>query len=328
MKIAQVLQNIANEFPIDTGATNQTFITYAANESRFVEANFSEPLTIYATGWRDPEDVEGLLEFIAPKVQTGRRFEYAQASNVEEFLSEADDVRAIGASFKRIEYTSKKATDKTLNKGLTIRVDIDNVEDQPNWREVYTGRIMRRLFRNEYRRAVALVSAAATNTAKTWDTTAGKDPDQDMIQVLTNGQDLSGIYGNRILYGHTAWNKRKLCYGAQNTPAGYGNRAMTEAEIAGWIGVDDVKVSRARYSSTAAARTQVISNLVLSYIAETGATPEDPSNIKRFVSPTEGGTPFRVYEQQISSHLIDITVEHYSNVLITSTLGIQQVTVT
>ena len=40
-----------------------------ANESRFSSAYFSEPLTAYATGWREPNNIEALLDFIAPPVQ-------------------------------------------------------------------------------------------------------------------------------------------------------------------------------------------------------------------------------------------------------------------
>ena len=38
----------------------------AANDDLLVEANFSEPLTAYATGWRDPSDLQGALDFVAP----------------------------------------------------------------------------------------------------------------------------------------------------------------------------------------------------------------------------------------------------------------------
>ena len=39
-----------------------------ANESRFNTSFFSEPLTTYATGWRDPNHLEALLDFVAPPV--------------------------------------------------------------------------------------------------------------------------------------------------------------------------------------------------------------------------------------------------------------------
>src|SRR5471030_2491935 len=84
-----------------------------ANDSRFLETYFSEPLTNYAVGWRDPSDTAASLQFIAPAVPVGRRFEWKQAANAEEFLSEViDDESALGSDFKRVEYSAKDVTDK------------------------------------------------------------------------------------------------------------------------------------------------------------------------------------------------------------------------
>ena len=41
----------------------------------------------------------------------------------------------------------------------------------------------------------------------------------------------------------------------------------------------------------------------------------------------EGGGKYRVYEQQINAKMIDVTVEHYSNVLVTSTVGLRKLTI-
>ncbi len=62
------------------------------------------------------------------------------------------------------------------------------------------------------------------------------------------------------------------------------------------------------------------------YRAEPNALPDDPSSIKRFVT-NSGGTAIRVFRQEIGLKFIDITVEHYSAIIISSTLGIRQLTV-
>ena len=74
-------------------------------------------------------------------------------------------------------------------------------------------------------------------------------------------------------------------------------------------------------------KAEIVSNLVLMFFAVSGAGVEDPSNIKRFTSMTDSGGPYRVYVQQVTSKLVDITVEHYELIKITSTLGIRQFTV-
>lgn len=299
-----------------------------ANASRFVEANFSQPLTTYAVGWRDPSNIDTELEFFAPRVSVPRRFEYAEAVNAEEFLSEtADDLRAIGADFKRVDYAGAKTNAKTDNRGLTMRVDLDQVADKSGWQEMYTGKLLRRLKRGALRRAITLLSTAATNTAKTWDTTAGKDPDQDVMSDLVTAQTASGIRPTRVGYGDTAWSKRILAHRAQTTAGGFASAGLSEAELASFLGVEQVLKSTARYQSGAAAKTEIVSNLVLMFNATSGATDEDSSNIKRFVSPTESGGDVRVYVQQVSAKLVDITVEHYDVIKITSTLGIRKFTV-
>src|SRR5262249_53003161 len=127
---------------------------FLPNESRFNSAFYSEPLTTYATGWRDPNNIEALLDFVAPPVQVGRRFEYKKADNAEAFLSETDDARSIGSDFKRVEYHSSSINEKTTNRGLTMRVDLDVAGEIPNWREIYTARLLQRILRNELRRAI------------------------------------------------------------------------------------------------------------------------------------------------------------------------------
>lgn len=311
----------------DAGAGNVPGQTYLANAARFDESYFSEPLTTYAIGWRDPNNIEETLNFLAPAVQVPRKFEYAEYINAEEFLSDTDDLRALGGDFKRVEFTSKKTVAKTENKGLTIRVDMDEVADKGNWREMYVSKLMRRLLRSELRRAVTLVSAGATNTAKTWDTTAGKDPDQDIRTDLIAAANASGVRPTRILFGDTAFDKRALSHRAQNTAGGYASATLTVEQLAGLLNVDKVMVSRERYQNAAATKAEIVNNLVLEFFASEQADIEDPSNVKRFFTPVDGGGRVRVYEQQVSSKLIDITVEHYSTVKVVSTLGLRKLTI-
>ncbi len=310
---------------------------YLANESVFQQQYFDEPLTTYAVGWRDPNNIDATLEFFAPEVSTPRRFTYKEFTNAEEFLADGanQDLRAIGAEFATVKFTGTETHSKTENRGLRIRVDLDEVADPnsalagglPAYQARAVEKLKRRLTRNSLRRAITLLSAAATNTAKTWDTTAGKNPDQDVRTELITATDLIGIRPNRVGYGDTSWDKRSIAYGAQNTAAGYASFALTLEQIASQLMIDQALVSRERYSDRGAAKAQIVSNLVLMFLAMSGADTEDPSNIKRFTSPTDGGGPIRVYVQQVTSKLVDITVEKYERIVITSTLGIRQFTV-
>ena len=317
----------ANEqLPLDNGnqAPGQICL---ANEARFITAFYSEPLTTYSVGWRDPNNIEATLDFLFPPVQVGRRFEYKKADNAEAFYSDPDDIRSIGADFKRLEYRGTTMMDKTVNKGLTIRVDLDQVGGMPNWRELYTSRLLARLLRNELRRGITLVANAATGTAKTWDTTVGKDPDQDILTDLIACVDDSGVRPNRILFGDVAWNKRMISHRAQATAGGFASAGLAPAALAPFLGVDGVMVSRERYQTTATLKSKVTPDIVLEFFGMDGLTTDDASNTKRFWTSADGGQKYRVFEQQVSAKMVDISVEHYSNVLVTSTVGLRKLTI-
>ena len=296
-----------------------------ANAARFTEAHFSQPLTTFAGGAVDREPLRDLLDQICGRaIPVGRRFEYAEYTRAEEFLSDTDAKRAIGAAFKRVERTSTKTNGATDNYGLTMVVDKDEVDELgANWQEQRVQMLIRRLLRGSVRKAVTLLSAAANNTAKTWDTTAGKDPDQDVLSELIAAADITGIAPTTALYGQTAWNKRGLAHRAQNTAGGFASAMLTPEALAGILGVDRVVKTGARYQSAAAAKTQIVANLVLLYMASDEQSTDDPSNIKRFVS---NGGDFKVYIEEHTKSF-EISVETYELIKIISTLGIRQFTI-
>ena len=312
---------LATPLAIDDGLQVPGIIC-AANESRFNAAHLSEPLTAFTVGWQDPEKLRELLDFIAPPVLVGRRFEYKKAVNSEAFLSETDDLRAIGSAFKRVEYTGDTVNEKTLNKGLTIRVDHDE-EVGSEWQERYVQLLLQRLLRNEVRRAITALDDADTNLAKVWDGTS--NPDSDVRNSLVLATNASGIRPNRALYGEGAWDLRSDAFDAQNNAGAFRLAGLTQDELARKLFIDGVKVMSARYQSSSSAKSRILGDQVFLFYALEGQMKDEPSNIKRFVTPAEDGL-FRVFVED-HSKFTDITVEHYSNVVITSSLGIRKITV-
>lgn len=300
------------------------------NADLITESSFQQALTDYAVGYREAA-LDAELEFFAPSVPVAQRFEYSVADSAEEFLSDnTDDERPPRSDFKEVEYTSSKVEASTKNRGLQITLDLDQLRGRSNWEEFYTQKLLRRIKRNRLRRAIALLSAAATNTAKTWDTTAGKDPDQDVITDLVTAADASGVKPNRVGYGDTAWSKRALAHRAQTSAGGFASATLTPEALASILGVEQVLHSNARYTSSSSAKTQTVGNLVLMFNAASGMDTEDASNIKCFVSdgpPEEGGGAFQVYSQRISAKRHVIAVGCYELLKITSTVGIRKFTV-
>ena len=317
------------------------------NAGTFLETYYSEPLTNFSTGWRDPNNIEQSLQFVAPAVPVGRRFEWKQAVNAEEFLSEVtDDQRAIGADFKAVKYTAADVTDKTYNRGLTIMIDLDNVSDTgtgsgviPNWQQNAVAKITRRLYRNSFRRAIAALSASAVTTNLTWAAQAANpaiipvNPDLDVQADLVAQTSITGIRNNRVLYGDTAFLYRQQAFGAQNNPAGYLGYDPTNGaagQLAAALQVDRVMVSRERYQASTATKQEILGANVYSFFAQDNVDTEDPSNIKRFVSTfdsEQGGGLFRVYVHQVSSKLVAVTVEFYEKIVITYAGGIRKLAI-
>jgi hypothetical protein len=66
----------------------------------------------------------------------------------------------------------------------------------------------------------------------------------------------------------------------------------------------------------------MLGNTIYAFFTNNEIMKDEPANIKRFVTPTDGSS-FRVYIEE-HSKFSDITVEHYSNIVITSTAGIRK----
>lgn len=296
-----------------------------ANSDLFTNAYFSEELTGFVAGAADDTDLDAAVEFYSPTVPVNQRFEYLVLNRDDDFESELNDERAVGEDFKRVKSTGEVVQAKTVNRGLMMTVDRDEVGNDPNWQQRKIAQLIKRMKRNRLRRAINLLSAAAVNTNRTWDATAGKDPDQDLIDTLITAADSSGITPNRVGFGHTAWAKRGRSHRAQDSAGGFASAAMLPDQVAGLLGVDDVHVSKSRYNN-GSAKSEIIGNKVLSFYAESGVGTEDPSNIKGFVSMIDG-LAHRVYVQELGPKLVNLIVEAYELTAITSTLGIRQETI-
>lgn len=315
----------SNILPGDTG-NNQCGLVCAANESRFASAHFSEPLTAFTVGWQDPGKLESMLEFVAPSVPVGRRFEFKRATNAEAFYSETDDVRAIGSAFKRVEYSGEIVNEKTLNKGLTIRVDHDDVVGD-DWQERYVQLLMQRLVRNELRRAISALDTASNNTNVTWLADGNADnPDADIRTALQDAADGSGLRPNRILMGESAWDLRANSYDAQNNAGAFRAASMLPEELARKLFVEDVRILNACYQSALSTKSSMIGNVLYTFFAQSAITKDEPATLKRFVTPSASGSPFGVYMEE-HAKFTDISVEHYSSIVATSSLGVEKLTI-
>lgn len=306
--------------------TNTTTITHTTpsnpvSNARLDVTTFSEPLTAFSVGYKEPEKLDELVEFLAPSIPVSRRFEYKKANEKEGFLSETDDLRTIGSSFKRVEYSGESIQGKTLNKGLTIRIDHDNIME-PDWQERTVQILIQRLYRNELRRIIQIIDQAANETLLNWNDTA--NPDLDLQKILAQATDESGIRPNRLIFGEEAWLQRQRIYELKNSSLGLHNAILGKTELAQKLLVKEIHTIHARYQSDKA-KERFIDNCIYAYFAQNGLNKDEPSNLKRFVTPAFNGGKFGVYLEEHAKYT-DISVEHYSHIAVTSPLGIKKIT--
>lgn len=314
---------------VDTQVSNPTHgLVAMADAASFNNTHFSEPLTTYAQGWRDPTNIDALLDFLFPQVQVPRRFEFRKHDESADFLIDTDDERSVGADFKRVKYTGSIQQAKTVNKGLTMFVDADEVEGMANWQQVYTGRLLRRCKRNDLYAGVAMLIAGASNTDKTWDVQA--DPDGDTMSLVQASGDLLGFNPSRLAYFGAAWTKRLTAMRGQDKAGAVASLALTTPDlVAQYCGAQRGMIVDARVKLPSASTKSKLGggNYVVAFYAEDGVGPEDPSATKRFWTACGDGSQYRVYVRQFSEKLWTITVERYNKMAVTSTVGLAKYTI-
>ncbi|MES2598617.1 MAG: hypothetical protein V4662_25000 [Verrucomicrobiota bacterium] len=328
----------------ESGAA-QSGIVYSANESLLEAAlkrgaaqgandgnvdgfHLSEPLTQFITTVPDPENLQALLDSLFPNVPTGMRFSYAQWDESSAFQKDSmgEITRPVGGEFAVVSQRATEAEGRCYNKGLTIYVDNDQGGMLPQVQQQHVASLRNRILRSELAQGVALIDAAAGEEGSTNWGSSTSNPDGDVRTSLKNAGDLRGIESNVVLFGQGSWNNRCAAYEQAGRTNGGMKADYTPERLAQLLGVDRVVNLKTRYRTSATALAGIIGSTVYNYYAQFGATTTDPSNVKRFTMNTPSGQ-MRVFIEQQTSR-VKITVDMYSNIIVTSTVGIRKRTVT
>ena len=304
----------------------QSGIILAANDANFDSAHLSEPLSEFVADTPDEEGLDVILDAMAPSVPVGRSFTYLVADTTAGFQAALndEDKREIGGEFATIRPKGTQANGRTVNKGLTMILDNDQGGEDSSVQQRAVTNLRNRLLRTEIYRTEALLEANDVALTPNWGgTNTAADPDGDIAADLELGGDARGIDSNIVVYTGGAWLRRFLSLGLGSNAARHQTRNLTPQQLAELLGVEKVVKAKVRYQSSATAKTKVGDLKVYSYYAKAGAMPNDPSNIKRFVTAVPGGGLFRVYITPILKRTA-VTVEHYSSIDLTSSLGIRK----
>ncbi len=302
-------------------------VIMAANDANFDGSHLSEPLTEFIADTPDEEGLDTLLEAACPSVPVGRAFTYLKHESVEAFQAAIsdEDIREIGGDFPTVRLTGTQENGRTANKGLTIILDNDQGGEEPAVQQRAITNLRNRLLRTELYRLEALLEANDTATTPNWGATnTAADPDGDLMSAINLSGDARGIDANTVLYGGGAWVTRFLSLGIGSNAARHQTRNLSPEQLAQLLMVDRIAVAKFRRQSTATAKVKIVADKVFAYYTKAGATPNDASNVKRFVTPVAGGGFFRVYVESVLKRT-KVTVEHYSTIDLTSSLGIRKI---
>lgn len=322
------LISLGNEAPIHTGLGDLgPGVIALANESRLAGATFSEGLTQFTVGYRDPENLLAAVDYIAPPVPVARRFEWKKSDETQDFMTETDDLRAIGTGFKRVEYSGTSQLGKTRNRGLTYILDTDE-DGGATSEESIVGMLQQRIIRNKYRRAMTVLMAMSAGSGAVFSTAT--QPDELMRAALATSQEASGIYNNRGLLGLAGWNLRKAAYAGSDKAGAFAGQKMSLAEVAADLGLEDLRVDRALYQNTKTAKARIVGSNFFGFTARDGVGKDDASNLKQFYTPKGGTNRYRVWRKVTgpADKFIEITVEHDDEIVGTSTVGVTRLNIT
>lgn len=317
------------ELPGDGGAGGRI---YAANDSNFEAAHLSEPLTEYIVGV-EPEEggIERVLDAAAPVIPVGRAFTYRRHDERESFQADHTDdadIREIGGDFPQVRQTGEQVDGRTDNKGLTMVIDVDQGGEDPAVQRRAILNLSNRLDRTELLRLEALLEANDVEDGKNWGPTATTaDPDFDVVNNVDLSGDARGLDANVVLFGGGARTKRIAALRRNNSSGAFATGSMTPEQLADFYGVEEVVSSKIRFQSNSTTKAKAIADKVYVYYAGKNLMPNDPSNVKRFVSHMDGGLAKRVYVERRLKKVL-VTVEHYSRIVVASTLGIRKIAVT
>jgi hypothetical protein len=298
-----------------------------ANAGSLSDTYFSEPLTTFAQDYYKELSVEKVLQFVSGNVIVPRRFQYrvwGDATELAPLSSPPDPRRALGANFSALSVSGTIQLNETDNKGFSVILDDDEINADPKWEVVAVKRAVRTMM--EYERSVLhdqlYYTSGVTPVSVTWNGGSGQDPDSDLIQLLQAVESAVGVRPNRIIMTASAWTARTVTLRAQTSLLAVSSAMLTPDQLGAQLGVKLMVPDAVDFAPGSA--------LVFAFYQQDGGFTEDISTIKRFQSLCADGALFRSYKRQVGNKTWEVTVEHYSRLVLTSPtlLGCLAVTTT
>jgi hypothetical protein len=320
---------------IAAGAPELGQIT-VSNSTQNYAGSLAQDVQGYLAGLPSSDD-SAMLDMVAPGLQVNDFFQFAKSDD-EAYLTEVDDsdIRAAGASFKRVQYRGTTATDATQQKGLTMRVDHKTLPKVgsvivPGWENRYAASLKNRLVRADLVRALAVIEAAAVSNNVGITFSGATNPDGLLRAMVQLSRTAIGDTANlQVLIGNASWQGRQDSYeNATRVNTGVVNHSdYDEVMLARYLRVKRVIICDAiKQTGKGVAKADIAGLVNYCYAVTDSPMIDDPSNIKRCWSPVTGGGEWAVAIQE-SAVYTDITVWHESKIIAPITAGFRKTTVT
>lgn len=320
----------ANEGDVEAAWRSGNVIE-AANDGNLSASpmGLSQPLTQYATGVADTQNLQAILDSLFPSVPAGGiNFSYMVETEAEEFQKRSlpNITRPVHGQFPELKITGSEANGRCKNVGLVSYIDRDQGGLVPAVQQREVQRLRNIILRSLIADGLAkLDGAAVADTSKNWND-ADADPDSDVDDMIDAGGKASGVDNNVVVFGRGAFMKRRRAYRKAARTNGGEHAVLTPDQLRDIYQVDDVINLRALYRSSATANTPLIADTVYTYDARPGLSFSDSSNIKRFDYVNEQGG-IRVWIE-VGTHRVKFTVDAYTTIEITRAVGIRKRPVT
>ena len=304
-----------------------------ANDSLLRQADQIEELTSFAIsydGERGSKLVK-LRDFLcSPRPSTRRIVRLTTYDENEPWQSVQYNQakRAIGADFLTVpQRVSSKADLQLPNRGLSVILDRDQLDENPQWQTLHTKWLMDLLMLATVLESVSLLQASATTYATTWD--GASNPDLEVMQDIITLANATGFYAHNIAYGDQAALKRRAAYEGQLT-AGSLARAgtFTEEQIATAVGIDKCLINAERYQTqTGTTKQEIIGSNVLIFTSLEQSLMDASNLVRHVAAGAAGGGDYAVYLTPVGVKKLVLTVENYEYLHMQHTTGIQQIQV-
>jgi len=303
-----------------------------SNDSQNFAASLAQEVVGYLAGLPAPDESVS-LERLCPLVMTADFFQFAKAGD-EAFITETDgsDIRATGASFKRIETRGTIVTDATQQKGLTKRVDhrsipMVNGSRVAGWENQVAMSLMYRLIRADKYRALAVLDGAANSTPVVW-SSAG-NPDGDIRAAAQRSRTASGQMPTMLVVGSAAQQLRQDVFESPDLA----NQALARRaewsiqQLAQYAGVADGMIEMGLIQTKkGAAKVDQLGTAAYVYANMSAPMVDDPSMLKMAWTPTMSGGRWAVFIQE-GAAWTDITVFQQTKIFAPHTKGIEKLVI-